>query len=140
MKTSLCPCCQALTTPFGLRVDVARGTISWGEKSVYMPRSEITLAALLAKNYGRVTTRSEIDMALWGDDPNGGPVTADKIIHLYATKLRTALRAVDAPVIIPGAYYGRGYEFAVPKKSQRFTQEIFNQAQIELSKAHVMQE
>lgn len=138
MKTSLCPCCQALTTPFGLRVDVERGTATWGEISVHLTRYQAIIAGLLARNYGRITSKPEIENALYGLDPNGGPICADKTLMVLMSQLRTALRRAGVPVRI-AVYYNQGYEF-IDEKSPSFAEVFPKDKRKAINTAHVVQE
>jgi hypothetical protein len=49
------------------------------------------LTAYLAAHFGRFVENELLLCALYGDDPAGGPLTADKCLHLFVHQLRPKL-------------------------------------------------
>lgn len=64
----------------------------------------ILLAAMLARAPVRCADFVE---ALWGEDPEGGPLSAEKAVHVYVCRLNSALRAFGWH--IRGRRSGGGY-------------------------------
>ena len=58
-------------------------------KSVERPCS-LRLASLLSSRRGRVFPPDEVFDALWGDDPDGGPMATRNVVSVYAHYLRLA--------------------------------------------------
>ena len=64
----------------------------------------VLLAAMFAPGIVRV---GEIIDALWGDDPEGGPDSAEKAVHVYVCRLNQVLRGFGWE--IRGRQTGGGY-------------------------------
>lgn len=79
-----CPTCgQALPMP--------RATVD-ALLTLPLGKNERRLIDVLAKAYPKPVEHWRLVHALYGDDPNGGPETADKIISVYMCRLRPKLR------------------------------------------------
>jgi two-component system, OmpR family, KDP operon response regulator KdpE len=71
-----------------LRMDLARRTVTVGDRSVDLTPKEFSFLAFLARNQGRVLTHQAILHEVWG--PNHG--TETQYLRVYAGQIRKKLR------------------------------------------------
>jgi len=81
------------------RIFAARGV-------VLSPQQAALLNALLGRE--RLVTYRALAEALWGDDPEGGPLNAQGDIRAALTKLRRKIGAAGIPWVIENCH-GVGY-------------------------------
>lgn len=66
--------------------------VMFGGREVTIPRARAREALrVMVRKGGRVTRKQEIINAVYGDRPDGGPETAQKVIDLYIHSIRKTL-------------------------------------------------
>ncbi|MCD6202219.1 MAG: response regulator transcription factor [Bacteroidales bacterium] len=84
----------------GLHIDKERYTVTFGEKPLLLPRKEFELLYLLASRPGRLFTREEIFLRIWGDDV----IVGDRTLDVHIRKLREKL-GNDVILTVKGVGY-----------------------------------
>lgn len=95
--TIQCPCCGRPDTRTNPIEAIAAITLSGHERRI---------ALSLAGNFGHVVAMATLIDAVYGDDPEGGPLTADVIIKVMLVRLRRRLAPFGLAV---NNVYGVGY-------------------------------
>lgn len=77
-------------------LDSDRHALVQGDVSVHLSPQEYTVCDLLMQRPSRLVRYGELLNALWGNDPNGGPDTAQRTITVLVCHIRAKLRAIGA--------------------------------------------
>jgi len=75
-----------------LRIDLVRRMVRFGERRVTVSPKEFELLAFLAKSPGRVFTRPEVEVGVWGQDGPGG----SNVVDVHVANIRKKLREAGA--------------------------------------------
>lgn len=65
---------------------------------------------------GRLVTRNDLIEALWGDDPDGGPIDPNKLLDVYLHKSRQRLMPLGIGIATHWGYGVKAEPFVVPTK------------------------
>lgn len=104
MTTIPCPCCGSPMAVPGSLMSL---------KHVPLPRSERLILDMFIDAFPReVATRSIVN-ALWGLDPNGGPIDPENNIAVFLSRTNRRLRSLGWRVAAPKGRNGRVLE-AIP--------------------------
>lgn len=107
--TGVCPCCGQLSEsapPFF--VDEDNSAILVDGKSIGLSPLQVKLLAIMARKYPHTATKAGILEVLYGDDPNGGPEYADRIVLIYIHTIRKKLKGTSLSI---ETIWGVGYKF-----------------------------
>ena len=88
----------------GLRLDLSRGTVSYGEKQAELTRNETRILALLLRRPEGVVSRAELMNELWQSDA----FVDDHTLTVNVTRLRKKLEGLGAQGFLT-ARRGEGY-------------------------------
>jgi len=108
----LCPHCEAVWNAEGVRIDPHRRRASWRGGEVQVKGKQARLLAALASTPGRVVARDRIVDALWGDQTDGGPLGAHRVLYEHIRSLRRRLAGAGFPGSIVN-HHGVGYELVL---------------------------
>ena len=76
------------------------------DKGIEVSRLCGRVLELLMKNAGDPVHQERFMVALYGDDPNGGPVNASTTLRVYVSHLRKALRMIHDGYLISNLHGG----------------------------------
>ena len=96
---------RAISNPDRIYMDLLTNNIFRHNLSIYVSRSERRLLLLLFTS--SFASHEMICDILWGDDEDGGPEYARRIIHIYKWRLNPVLRHLGLRIDI---WYGQGME------------------------------
>lgn len=103
---------DALSRPPGPRPSELRvnGTVLLvDDRAIPLSRQEARIMGVLASRWGRCLPKSALFNALYGDDPDGGPMDADGVLAVRVTRLRKRFEEHDLNLAIL-THHGVGYE------------------------------
>lgn len=103
-----CPKCRQLILIGEISVDPGCGVMWWDGGCSRASPTEARLLSRLLVAPTLTTTRDLVDW-LYGDEPAGGPLAADKIVGVHLFRLRAALKRSGCPRFIK-SNYSFGYE------------------------------
>ncbi len=89
-----------------LVLNLAHRTISTSLGRVRLTPKVFQVALVLCARQGGVVAMDDLIDFLYGDDPDGGPVTAEKLVHMYVMRTRKALPDIGLRV---RTLWGRGW-------------------------------
>lgn len=89
-----------------LRLDRRDFTVYWQDRLIPLGRREFDLIYLLARNPGRLYTRTELLESIVGPDSNHSPRTID--VHIYNLREKIGFDAIHT-------YKGKGYQLVLTK-------------------------
>ena len=93
-----------------------RRLIEFGGRSVHPYRQTFKVAAMLFARPGKMVRIDSIINELWGNDPNGGPLSARRAVNVQVCLLRAMLRDLGAQCRIE-CEYGEGYRFEISEQA-----------------------
>lgn len=85
-----------------------RRQIELNGRAVRLQPQVFTIATILFDRPRRLVSTEWIFQVLWGNDPNGGPLTARRAVNVQVCHLRAALRELGADCQIT-TEHGVGY-------------------------------
>jgi len=106
MRRSAAPLRQVEPEFAGLRADLRKGNMVFGEQSVPLPRTEMQMLTSLLRAAGGLVSRNELERAAWGLNEAVTPNALDVALH----RLRRKLTAVGCPLQLVNV---RGHGFAL---------------------------
>lgn len=89
----------------GLRLDLGKGTLAAGEKTVPLTRNELQILACLMERAGRIVPRADLIEALWDSQV----YIDDNTLSVNVTRLRGKLRELGLPDAVK-TRRGMGYQ------------------------------
>lgn len=89
----------------GLRLNLAKGTLSAGERTVILTRNELQILACLMSHAGKIVPRSELIETLWDNQI----YIDDNTLSVNVTRLRGKLEELGLPDLIK-TRRGMGYQ------------------------------
>lgn len=89
-----------------------RHVVSWDGRTVALKRTEARLLGAMVDAYGRVVRREALVDAVWGDDPDGGPMSAMNGISVLVHSLRRRLAGAGFPGAVR-TWPRSGYELVI---------------------------
>jgi hypothetical protein len=95
-----CPTCkQPLPASDELLIDAANSVVQRGGLRTYIPAGmSVRILQILHAAYPGPVTLKRIIGQLYGDAPDGGPLSAENAVRVYLCKLRPALRSVGVRI------------------------------------------
>jgi two-component system response regulator RegX3 len=98
---------DAVITAGPVKIDVERHQVSINDQLVSLPLKEFELLEFLARNSGRVLTRSQLIDRVWGSDYFGDTKTLD----VHVKRLRAKIEKDPANPVYIQTIRGLGYKF-----------------------------
>ena len=92
----------------GFQFDTDFRTLSGPDGKTTLQGGEAKLLAALVQSFGRLVRHERIEYAIWGDDPDGGPLEMRRNVSVRMHFLRRKLLSVGAPVKIVNVH-GSGF-------------------------------
>lgn len=90
-----------------------RRQIEFAGRAVHIMPQTFKIAAMLFDRPGRLVRVEAMLGELWGNDPNGGPLTARRAVNVQVCLLRAVLRDLGTGYRID-VEYGEGYRLELP--------------------------
>lgn len=88
----LCPCCGRPVRGGRILVNLDTNTVTHGRRRVTLPPAEAEMLSVIADAYPGTVPLARIRTALWGGYDM--PLSSEKAIHVYASKIRSAIRSI----------------------------------------------
>ena len=102
-----CPCCGHRVASDRILVDLNTNTVTARRRRATLRPSEAEMLSVIAAGHPGTAPIHRIRTALWGGYDQ--PAYADRIIHIHATRIRSALKQMGLTLeSIPG----RGYRIS----------------------------
>lgn len=80
----LCPCCgQSVPSGFIPEIEFIHKQLTV---------SQIAILELLMQRSPNVVSYEALENAVWGDDPDGGPLTIRKVLHVWGHRIRKIVK------------------------------------------------
>lgn len=89
----------------GVTLDMARGRVEYGGKSVELTRNELKILHLLMENHDAIVARQELMLELWQSDA----FIDDNTLTVNINRLRKSLQAIGVPDGFLVTRRGQGY-------------------------------
>lgn len=107
MNLARCPNCQALHGG-DLSIDLGASTLRRNGRELRVSPSQARIFEALARAHPAVVPAERLHFAVYGDREDGGPLTAEGVLHVQMTRLRKSLRESAFGVYIQN-FRGNGY-------------------------------
>lgn len=107
MKLALCPNCQALHVG-DLSIDLGASTLRRKGRALRVTPYQARIFEVLARAHPAVVPAERLHFAIYGDREDGGPLTADNVLHVQINRLRKSLRESALGAHIQ-TFRGNGY-------------------------------
>lgn len=99
--SSHCPTCgQSVPLDGRLLVDTAAAAVQRGARRIRVCKGHsMTLLSALHGAFPRCVSYERIIHAIWGHDPNGGPLAPRAVLHVLIARMRPALRELGVGIV-----------------------------------------
>lgn len=87
-----CPCCGHHIAPDRILADLNTNTVTFGRRRVVLGAGEAEMAFAIVDAYPGTASLDRIYTALWGGYDR--PLCAEKSVHVYACRIRAALKPI----------------------------------------------